>query len=96
MEDLDEQHVKPSGAHPEPPPPRQGDEFTGARIVINAARLVMPAGSPCPHFTGDETTAEPGVPVPRFVPVQYGWLDAYSGELANPRNEPGAEGRRYA
>lgn len=104
---IDEQHVKPSGAQYEVPAPRVGDEFTSARIIINAARLVMSAGAPRPHFEGGETRSERrtiladflrahGVPVPAFVPVKYGWMDCDTGRLANPRHEPGANGRSFS
>lgn len=90
-----------------PPAPRTGDGLVSARQIINAARLVMPAGSPRPDIKGHETTQERrrviatflrehGVPVPEFVPVEFGWADCYTGQLANPDNEPGANGRTYS
>lgn len=104
---IHEQHMKPSGAQPSPPPPREGDEFTTARTIINVARLVMPEGAPRPAFKGGETSQEKrviladflrlhGLPVPDFVPVVYGWQDCHTGLLANPRHEPGANGRRFS
>jgi hypothetical protein len=90
-----------------PPPRTDGDEFTAARMIINGARLVMPEGLPRPRFNGTESTEERrrilaaflrehGVPVPDFIPARYGWLDAYSGQLANPNHEPGADGRTHS
>jgi hypothetical protein len=82
-----------------PPEPRtDGDRFTPARQIINEARLDLPAGSPRPNLTGFESTEERrrilaaflrehGVAVPAFVPYRYGWLDTYTGEIANPSKE---------
>lgn len=90
----------------QPPAPPTGDEFTNARIIINSARLVLPPGMPSPRLTMTDTAEdrrtlaaflrEHGVPTPDFVPVVYGWLDCYTGLLANPAHEPGANGRRFS
>lgn len=79
-----------------PPPPRQGDEYTDARQVINQARIVMPEGSPRPDIEGHETTAKKrviiahwlrlhGVPVPpEPLPYQRGWSDTFTGRVVDP------------
>jgi len=87
--------------------PRPGDRFIDARLILNAARLVMPAGAPRPNLTGAEDIQEKrriladflrahGVPVPDFVPALHGWRDCHTGELANACHEPGAEGRSFS
>ena len=80
----------------QPPKPRDdGDVYTPARQILNEARLVLPAGSPQPDFSGCHSIEDRrrvladflrrhGVPVPSEpLPYRYGWVDTYTGEIAN-------------
>lgn len=88
------------------PRPRVGDVFSRARVIINDARLVLPQGVPGPKSAGGGTPhrravvadflRQHDVPVPDFIPVVYGWIDCFAGELANPDLEPGGDGRRFS
>ena len=104
---MNDEHWEWQGSRAEAPAPRSdGDKFADARMIINSARLILPANVTDRPKVGGSTQEQRQIladylrrheiPVPGFIPVVFGWSDCFTGQLANPAAEPGANGRTHS